>query len=77
MPGEGENCSLQSTYIVGFIDGPVFESEGPVIFSVEQIEEATGFFDETKKIGEGGYGSVYIGVIARRYGKTPQVFLRF
>ncbi|KAL6294461.1 hypothetical protein ACE6H2_002603 [Prunus campanulata] len=66
MPGEGENCSLQLTYIVGFIDGPVFESDGPVIFGVEQIEEATGYFDETKKIGEGGYGSVYFGVIGEK-----------
>ncbi|PQM42514.1 lysM domain receptor-like kinase 3 [Prunus yedoensis var. nudiflora] len=47
-------------------DGPVFESDGPVIFGVEQIEEATGYFDETKKIGEGGYGSVYFGVIEEK-----------
>ncbi|BFG16357.1 hypothetical protein CerSpe_026310 [Prunus speciosa] len=47
-------------------DGPVFESDGPAIFGVEQIEEATGYFDETKKIGEGGYGSVYFGVIEEK-----------
>ncbi|KAM1859518.1 hypothetical protein ACFX13_011809 [Malus domestica] len=41
-------------------DGAVFESDGPVIFSleeieeIEEIEEATGYFNETKKIGEGG-----------------------
>ncbi|XP_016647040.1 PREDICTED: lysM domain receptor-like kinase 3 [Prunus mume] len=47
-------------------DGPVFESDGLLIFGVEQIEEATGYFDETKKIGEGGYGSVYFGVIGEK-----------
>ncbi|KAM0987517.1 hypothetical protein ACFX14_011773 [Malus domestica] len=38
-------------------DGAVFELDGPVIFSleeIEEIEEATGYFNETKKIGEGG-----------------------
>lgn len=77
MPGEGENCSLQLTYIVGFIDGPVFESDGPVIFGVEHIEEATGYFDETKKIGEGGYGSVYFGVIGEKVWKDPTSFSPF
>ncbi|KAM1170844.1 hypothetical protein ACFX15_020720 [Malus domestica] len=44
-------------------DVAIFESDGLVIFSLEEIEEATGYFDETKKIGEGGYGSVFLGVI--------------
>ncbi|TQD69449.1 hypothetical protein C1H46_045018 [Malus baccata] len=44
----------------------VFESDRPVIFSLEEIEEATGYFNETKKIGEGGYGSVFFGVIRKK-----------
>ncbi|KAA8529615.1 hypothetical protein F0562_034285 [Nyssa sinensis] len=44
-------------------DMSVFESEKPGIYSLEELEEATCNFDETRKIGEGGYGSVYFGVI--------------
>ncbi|KAI5329750.1 hypothetical protein L3X38_029147 [Prunus dulcis] len=40
-----------------------FENERPVIYSMEQIEMATSNFDETRKIGEGGYGSVYFGIL--------------
>ncbi|XP_024976041.1 lysM domain receptor-like kinase 3 [Cynara cardunculus var. scolymus] len=42
------------------------ESEKPVIISLEEIELATNSFDETRKIGEGGYGSVYFGIIRKR-----------
>nr|AZL41251.1 LysM receptor kinase [Datisca glomerata] len=44
-------------------DAPGFKTEKPVVFTIEQIEEATNNFDETQKIGEGGYGTVYFGVI--------------
>jgi hypothetical protein len=44
-------------------DATAFESERPVIFSLEEIEEAAGYFDETQKIGEGGYGRVYFGIL--------------
>lgn len=40
-----------------------FESERPMIFGLEEIEEATGGFHETRRIGEGGYGNVYLGLI--------------
>ncbi|MFS7940013.1 putative protein kinase RLK-Pelle-LysM family [Helianthus anomalus] len=42
------------------------ESEKPVIISLEEIEQATNSFDEDRKIGEGGYGSVYFGIIRQR-----------
>ncbi|KAI3467567.1 hypothetical protein Pfo_024230 [Paulownia fortunei] len=44
-------------------DMTVFESEKPTSYSIEEIAEATSDFDETRKIGQGGYGSVYYGVI--------------
>lgn len=44
----------------------VFESDGPVVFPLEEIEEATGYFDESKIIGEGGYGKVYFGVLGEK-----------
>ncbi|KAJ4843796.1 hypothetical protein Tsubulata_009983 [Turnera subulata] len=56
--------SLQSLYKENNMeDGAAFDSERPVIYSIEEIEEATSNFDETKKIGEGGYGSVYFGLL--------------
>ncbi|KAK9934610.1 hypothetical protein M0R45_021747 [Rubus argutus] len=47
-------------------DVTVFESDGPVVFTLEEIEEATGFFDKLKIIGEGGYGKVYFGVLGEK-----------
>ncbi|XP_077221498.1 lysM domain receptor-like kinase 3 [Tasmannia lanceolata] len=44
-------------------DMTALESERPVIFSLEDIEESTENFDETRIIGEGGYGSVYFGIL--------------
>ncbi|KAL2519586.1 LysM domain receptor-like kinase 3 [Abeliophyllum distichum] len=44
----------------------VFESERPTLYSVEEIEEATSNFDETTKLGQGGYGSVYFGVLGEQ-----------
>ncbi|KAL5747143.1 hypothetical protein ACOSQ2_024440 [Xanthoceras sorbifolium] len=43
-----------------------FQSERLVAYSLEEIDEATGNFDESRKIGEGGYGSVYIGTLRER-----------
>uniref|UniRef100_I1NNV3 Protein kinase domain-containing protein n=1 Tax=Oryza glaberrima TaxID=4538 RepID=I1NNV3_ORYGL len=40
-----------------------FQTERPVIFSLIAVEDATSNFDEKRKIGEGGYGSVYLGFI--------------
>nr|GEW04778.1 LysM domain receptor-like kinase 3 [Tanacetum cinerariifolium] len=51
----------------GFLDAATnIESEKPVIISLEEIEQATNNFDEARKIGEGGYGSVYFGLIRER-----------
>ncbi|CAK9173744.1 unnamed protein product [Ilex paraguariensis] len=60
-----KSFSLQNQYLhKEDISG--FESERPVVYSLEEIEEATINFDETRKIGEGGYGSVYFGVIGKQ-----------
>ncbi|KAH0662916.1 hypothetical protein KY284_027847 [Solanum tuberosum] len=45
---------------------PVFESERPVIYSLEEIAEATSDCDESRIIGVGGYGSVYYGTIGKQ-----------
>ncbi|XP_020216759.1 lysM domain receptor-like kinase 3 [Cajanus cajan] len=44
-------------------DATPFESERPVIYTLEEIEDATNNFDETRRIGVGGYGSVYFGML--------------
>ncbi|KAK9090759.1 hypothetical protein Sjap_023936 [Stephania japonica] len=44
-------------------DVTAFESEKPVIFSIQEVEEATTGFSESRKIGEGGFGCVYLGVL--------------
>ncbi|KAL9327995.1 hypothetical protein ACSQ67_002998 [Phaseolus vulgaris] len=46
-------------------DATPFESERPVIYALEEIEEATNNFDETRRIGVGGYGSVYFGMLEK------------
>ncbi|KAG9449785.1 hypothetical protein H6P81_009750 [Aristolochia fimbriata] len=43
-----------------------FEAERPVIFGFDEIQAATAYFDESRKIGEGGYGSVYFGVLGEQ-----------
>ncbi|AQK91789.1 lysM domain receptor-like kinase 3 [Zea mays] len=44
-------------------DTDPFQTERPVIFSLKQVGDATADFSEKRKIGEGGYGSVYLGFI--------------
>ncbi|XP_062112500.1 lysM domain receptor-like kinase 3 [Humulus lupulus] len=60
-----KSFSLQNTFTPkeNFED---FDSEKPVVFSLEEIEEATGNFDESRKVGEGGYGSVYFGILGKK-----------
>ncbi|KAJ4840650.1 hypothetical protein Tsubulata_033206, partial [Turnera subulata] len=43
-----------------------FETDRPVVYSLEEIDKATNNFEESRKIGEGGYGSVYIGILKER-----------
>ncbi|KAI9169682.1 hypothetical protein LWI28_016036 [Acer negundo] len=43
-----------------------FESERPVIFILEEVEKATDNFDESKIIGRGGYGSVFLGMLGEQ-----------
>nr|XP_009385427.1 PREDICTED: lysM domain receptor-like kinase 3 [Musa acuminata subsp. malaccensis] len=40
-----------------------FMSERPVTFSLEEVDRATASFHDSRKIGEGGYGSVYLGIL--------------
>nr|XP_027099333.1 lysM domain receptor-like kinase 3 [Coffea arabica] len=47
-------------------DITAIESEKPVVYTLEEIAEATGNFDESRKIGEGGYGSVYLGIMGKQ-----------
>ncbi|RZC58874.1 hypothetical protein C5167_006175, partial [Papaver somniferum] len=42
------------------------DEEDPKAVSLDEIEEATMSFDETRKIGEGGYGCVYHGVLGEQ-----------
>ncbi|KAL2347384.1 hypothetical protein Fmac_001384 [Flemingia macrophylla] len=53
---------LFMVYNIG-ADVTPFESERPVIYTLEEIEDATNNFDEARKIGIGGYGSVYFGML--------------
>lgn len=57
-----------------------FEPERPVIYTLEEIEEATSNFDESEKVGEGGYGSVYFGVLGEQvrkvFGSSISIFLQ-
>jgi LysM repeat protein len=57
--------SLQSQFLYkeNMEDMTAFESERAVIYSLEEIEEATNNFDESKIVGVGGYGIVYFGVL--------------
>ncbi|KAI6682833.1 hypothetical protein NL676_028746 [Syzygium grande] len=43
-----------------------FDSDKPVMYSLEDMHEATKDFDDARKIGEGGYGSVYFGILGDR-----------
>ncbi|RRT44953.1 hypothetical protein B296_00029214 [Ensete ventricosum] len=40
-----------------------FMSERPVTFSLEEVDRATASFHDSRKIGEGGYGRVYLGIL--------------
>lgn len=42
------------------------ESDRPVVYSLDEVAEATNDFDENKVIGVGGYGSVYLGLLKEK-----------
>lgn len=54
---------------IGTAAGP-FESERPVIYTLEEIEDATNNFDEARRIGAGGYGTVYFGMLEEKVWKS-------
>lgn len=41
-----------------------------MIYDFEEIEEATNNFDETRRIGVGGYGTVYFGMLEDKVRKS-------
>lgn len=47
------------------------------MYSIDEIAEATSDFDETRIIGQGGYGSVYYGVIGEKVLIGPSFIVYF
>ncbi|GJU84412.1 LysM domain receptor-like kinase 3 [Tanacetum coccineum] len=43
-----------------------FDTERPLVYDLDEIAEATNNFDDTRIIGEGGYGSVYFGILGEK-----------
>ncbi|KAE8722628.1 LysM domain receptor-like kinase 3 [Hibiscus syriacus] len=66
MSGRTFSLQTQFPYTKNMEDVTAFESEIPMIYSLEEIEEATDNFDERKKIGSGGYGYVYHGILGSK-----------
>lgn len=58
--------SLRTHFREKYIEDATFESERPIVYSLKEIDEATSQFDESRKIGAGGYGIVYIGTLKER-----------
>ncbi|XP_025818824.1 lysM domain receptor-like kinase 3 isoform X2 [Panicum hallii] len=64
-PSNTSIAALESRFFpsIRIPDIDPFQTERPVIFSLKVVGDATANFDEKRKIGEGGYGSVYLGFI--------------
>ncbi|CAO2190590.1 unnamed protein product [Urochloa humidicola] len=64
-PSNTSIAALESRFFpsMRITDIDPFQTERPVIFSLKVVGDATANFDEKRKIGEGGYGSVYLGFI--------------
>ncbi|KAI5007508.1 hypothetical protein ZWY2020_051604 [Hordeum vulgare] len=65
VPSNTSIAILESRYFPSkrIDDIDPFQTERPVIFSLKAVGDATANFDEKRKIGEGGYGMVYLGFI--------------
>uniref|UniRef100_A0ACD5YC85 Uncharacterized protein n=1 Tax=Avena sativa TaxID=4498 RepID=A0ACD5YC85_AVESA len=65
VPSNTSIAILESRYFPSkrIDDIDPLQTERPVIFSLKEVGDATANFDEMRKIGEGGYGMVYLGFI--------------
>ncbi|WVZ70153.1 hypothetical protein U9M48_018841 [Paspalum notatum var. saurae] len=65
VPSNTSIAALESRFFpsMRINDIDPFQTERPVIFSLKVVGDATANFDEKRKIGEGGYGSVYLGFV--------------
>ncbi|KAK4429796.1 LysM domain receptor-like kinase [Sesamum alatum] len=66
LSSKAHSLQKQYTHKDNMEDITGFESEKPTLYSIDEIAEATNDFDETRKIGQGGYGSVYYGLIGEK-----------
>lgn len=54
-----------------------FDTERPLVYDLDEIAEATNNFDDSRKIGEGGYGSVYFGILGGKVQLQKVLFLDY
>ncbi|CAM8957040.1 unnamed protein product [Rhodiola kirilowii] len=61
-----QSMQNQHYYTEHMTDIAGLETDRPVVYSLDEVAEATNDFDETKVIGVGGYGSVYLGLLKEK-----------
>ncbi|GJS96250.1 reverse transcriptase domain-containing protein [Tanacetum coccineum] len=58
--GDQRKVQLNELSITGF------DTERPLVYDIDEIAEAINNFYDTRIIGEGGYGSVYFGILREK-----------